>query len=79
MANSLLVHSAIFAVGALIGGGVATAVAKKKDSNLPHTSASLQQPSAPILQVRPTTGNAVIDRPNVGVIPLPLKYGNPGV
>lgn len=76
MANSLVVHGAIFAVGALVGGGIATAVAQKRETAPSQSVARSQQPVAPILQVG-TTGNAVIT-PNVGVLCPPLRYGSPG-
>jgi len=76
MANSLVVHGAIFAVGALVGGGIATAIARKNETTSSRGIMRPQQPVAPILQVG-TTGSAVITS-DVGVISPPLKYGNPG-
>lgn len=77
MANSLVVHGAIFAVGALVGGGIATTIARKTEATPSQSIARPQQPAAPILQVG-TTGNAVIASEG-GVVFPPLKYGNPGV
>lgn len=77
MANSLVVQGAIFAVGALVGGGIATAVARKNEAISPLNATFPQPPVAPILQVG-TTGNPVI-APNVDVAHPPLKYGNPGM
>ena len=77
MANSLVVHGAIFAVGALVGGGIATTIARKNETASLQNITRPQQPVLPIIQVG-TTGNAVIT-PNVGVVSPPLKYGNPGV
>lgn len=76
MANSLVVHGAIFAVGALVGGGIATTIARKNETTSSRGITHPQQPVAPILQVG-TTGKAVITS-EVGVISPPLKYGNPG-
>ena len=77
MANSLVVHGAIFAVGALVGGGIAAAVARKNERISPQSVTRAQQPVAPILQVG-ATGNAVVT-PGVDVLYPPLKYGSPGV
>ncbi|KAF9792277.1 hypothetical protein BJ322DRAFT_31328 [Thelephora terrestris] len=76
MANSLVVHGAIFAVGALVGGGIATAVAQKREKIPPQSVVRSQQPVAPILHVG-TAGNAVV-APDAAVLCPPLKYGNPG-
>ena len=76
MANSLVVHGAIFAVGALVGGGIATTIARKTDTTSSLSITRPQQPVTPILQVG-TTGNAVITSEGGAVSP-PLKYGNPG-
>jgi len=76
MANSLVVHGAIFAVGALVGGGIATTIARKNETTSSQSVTRPQQPATPILQVG-ATGNGVII-PNVGVMPPPLKYGDPG-
>jgi endonuclease G len=78
MANSLVAHGAIFAVGALVGGGIATAVIRKNSATSLQTVALPQYATTPILQVE-TIGNAVINTPDVGVVSPPLKYGNPGV
>lgn len=77
MPNSLVIHGAIFAVGALVGGSIATAVARKKEGISPRSVTRPQQPVAPILQLG-TVGDAVIT-PNVGTVRPPLKYGNPGI
>ncbi|KAF9646848.1 hypothetical protein BDM02DRAFT_3252906 [Thelephora ganbajun] len=77
MANSLVVHGAIFAAGALVGGGIATTIVRKNETTLSQSITRLQQPVAPILQIG-TTGDAVVTS-NVGVVSPPLKYGNPGV
>jgi len=76
MANSLVVHGAIFAVGALVGGGIASTIARKNETTSSQGITRPQQPVAPILQVG-TTGNAVIIS-DAGVVSPPLKYGNPG-
>ena len=73
MANSLVIQGAIFAVGALVGGGIATAVARKNHTVSPQ---SVTLPQQPILHVG-TTGDTLI-APNAGVVCPPLKHGNPG-
>jgi hypothetical protein len=77
MANSLVVHGAIFAVGALVGGGIVTTIARKNEHTSFQSVARPQQPVPPIVQVG-TTGKAVITS-DVGVVSPPLKYGNPGM
>ena len=77
MANSLIVHGAVFAVGALVGGGIAATIARKNETTSSQSITRPHQPVAPILQVG-TTGNAVITS-NSGVVSPPLKYGNPGM
>ena len=76
MTNSLVVNGAIFAVGALVGGGIASTIARKNETTSSRGITRPQQPVAPILQVG-TTGNAIIVS-DVGVASPPLKYGNPG-
>lgn len=77
MANSLVVHGAVFAVGALVGSGIAVIVARKDRSTSSQNVTPTQQSAVPVLQVG-TTGRAVIT-PNVGIMSPPLKYGNPGM
>ena len=77
MANSLVVHGAIFAVGALVGGGIAATIARKNETTSFQSIARPQQPVAPIVQVG-ATGKAVIAS-DVGVVSPSLKYGNPGM
>ena len=77
MANSLVVHGAVFAIGALVGGGIAATITRKNETTSLQSITRPQQPATPILQVG-TTGNAVI-APNLGVVSPPLKYGNPGL
>ncbi len=81
MAGSALVHAAVFADGALVGGSVAAAVASRK-REIPHAGQNTQVSSTkyPIIEVGPG-GNAQISKvaSSGGVIAPPLRYGNPGV
>jgi len=76
MASSLVVHGAVFAVGALVGGGIAATITRKSETTSSQIITRSQQPVAPLLQVE-TAGNAVLTH-NVGIVPPPLKYGSPG-
>ncbi|THH31760.1 hypothetical protein EUX98_g2441 [Antrodiella citrinella] len=76
MSTSGLVRAAFFAVGAVVGGGVATAVAIRRK---PTAVAPSQ---TPVVQVEATTSGATRIPTPVGTlvnVDLPvLKYGNPG-
>ena len=85
MASSTIVHAAVFAVGALVGGGVATAVASRSRVPPPSSSvpvpAPVQRPAAlpvPMLD----TKEGVLVRPPAGAMVqvenAVLKYGHPG-
>ena len=65
MPGSVGVHAAIFAAGALVGGGIAAAVANR------NLQPKIQSPIA----------NADMTGKGVGpvVVPSVLKYGNPGI
>ncbi|KAF9492240.1 hypothetical protein BDN71DRAFT_1451800 [Pleurotus eryngii] len=80
MAGSALVHAVVFAAGALVGGGVAAAVASRK-REIPHAVQNTQVSAikSPIIEVGPG-GNAQISTvaSSGGVIAPPLRYGNPG-
>ena len=73
MASSNLVRAAFFAVGAIVGGGVATAIGAGRRKEV------IQPPPPPIVDVQPT-GVARITAPGALTrVDLPvLKYGNPG-
>lgn len=85
--NSAAVHGAVFAVGALVGGGIATAVVSKRQIPVPPTATfpSAQLPAQkvtlapPIIQMGPK-GDAHLVTPSTSpaVIEPVLKYGNPG-
>ncbi|TCD68239.1 nuclease [Steccherinum ochraceum] len=77
MPSSGLVRAAFFAVGAIVGGGVATAVgAKRKPTAVVVPSTS----STPVIEVD-TGGVTRISSPNAALVKVDLpvlKYGNPG-
>ncbi|RPD65858.1 hypothetical protein L226DRAFT_500014 [Lentinus tigrinus ALCF2SS1-7] len=79
MASSTIVHAAVFAVGALVGGGVATAVASRKRDAYP--AVTTQVPHPPVVDVKVGEG-AVMKAPPAGaavqVETAVLKYGHPG-
>ncbi len=85
MASSTIVHAAVFAVGALVGGGVATAVASRRRDALPPikaTTVTTQVPiNPPVVDVKEGEG-AVMKPPIAGnavqVDTAILKYGHPG-
>ncbi|KZT22692.1 hypothetical protein NEOLEDRAFT_1137723 [Neolentinus lepideus HHB14362 ss-1] len=84
MPSSSIVHAAVFAVGAIVGGGLVTAVgaSRNRQFNVPSTS----QSSTPVVDVKvgPSGETRVTPTGAAGVVtsitPLPavLKYGNPG-
>ncbi|EPQ61434.1 hypothetical protein GLOTRDRAFT_123726 [Gloeophyllum trabeum ATCC 11539] len=85
MPSSSVVHAAVFAAGALVGGGLATAVgASRNRSQL--ASPATKPGSAPVVDVKvePSGATRVSPTGAAGTVtpltPLPaiLKYGNPG-
>ena len=84
MASSTIVHVAVFAVGAIVGGGVATAVAsrnKPRDVLPPPSVVPVPAPKMappPLMDVH----GGVIVRPPAGAVTqvdtAVLKYGHPG-
>ncbi|KAJ8519877.1 hypothetical protein ONZ45_g3236 [Pleurotus djamor] len=80
MAGSVFVHAAVFAAGALVGGGVAAAVAsKKREFPVVAQNTQMTSPRPPIIEVGP--GGVATLSPAAGtgtVLAPPLKYGNPG-
>ena len=86
MASSTIVHAAVFAVGALVGGGVATAVTSRKrdEYGVARTTAvttTQVPPNPPVGDVKSGEG-AVMKSPPAGtavqVDTAILKYGHPG-
>ena len=79
MASSTIVHAAVFAVGALVGGGVATAVASRNKPRDMLPPVPTQRPTPPPMMdmkegvlVKPPPGATV------QVDTAVLKYGHPG-
>ncbi|KAL1947561.1 hypothetical protein VTO73DRAFT_13285 [Trametes versicolor] len=80
MPSATIVHAAVFAVGALVGGGVATAVsARSRRDMLPPVPAQ-GAPAPPVIHVKPGQGTQMQTAPGqvVKVDTSVLKYGNPG-
>lgn len=73
MSSGAIVHAAVFAVGALIGGGVATAVSRKREATTIYPPVPPQGVPAqtPVLDVRGSNSDGVIMRP-------PAWYGHGG-
>ncbi|KAM5531806.1 hypothetical protein V8D89_014505 [Ganoderma adspersum] len=79
MPSGAIVHAAVFAVGAIVGGGIATAVSRKREATAIHPPAPTQ---APILDVRGGNATGVIMKARPGIVTevdhAVLKYGHPG-
>ncbi|KAI0665079.1 hypothetical protein C8Q70DRAFT_941880 [Cubamyces menziesii] len=85
MPSSTIVHAAVFAVGALVGGGVATAVSarNKRDvlpPSVPAPVSTQTAPPPPVIDVKPGQGTKMETAPGslMQVDTTVLKYGNPG-
>ena len=78
MASSTIVHAAVFAVGALVGGGVATAVASRNKPRDMLPPVPAQRPVPPIMDMK----EGVLVKPPPGatvqIDTSVLKYGHPG-
>ncbi|KAI0818803.1 hypothetical protein BC629DRAFT_1588131 [Irpex lacteus] len=81
MPSSTILQAACFAVGALVGGGVVTAVESRRRAVPlpPQPTTSTRLPGPPIVEVQ-QTGTTRITTPNalVGIDSPVLKHGNPG-
>ena len=88
MPSGAVVHAAVFAVGAIVGGGLATAVASRKRDVLSPTTARPPVPaqtapqSPPVLDVKKGEDARAIMKPPPGMVMevdhSVLKYGHPG-
>ena len=85
MASGAVVHVAVFTAGALLGGGIAAAVASRRreqQARLPVPVPAAPPVSAPApvpaLQVSPLGRPTFSDSQQVVVHPV-LKYGHPGL
>ncbi|KAF8078170.1 hypothetical protein FPV67DRAFT_38480 [Lyophyllum atratum] len=79
MSGSVIVRAAIFAAGALVGGGVATVISSRKQT-IPRPSQVASTTSAPIIELG-KTGQPKLQEPSLvpsTVVSTVLKYGNPG-
>jgi endonuclease G len=83
MPSSAIIHAACFAVGAVVGGGVVTAVSSKKRQvpiSTTSVDASVARVGAPPIIEMDKSGGAKISNAVVASTPMPpvLKYGHPG-
>ena len=88
MPSGAVVHAAVFAVGAIVGGGLATAVAARKRDALSPTTARPPVPAQtvpqnpPVLDVRKGEDARAVMKPPPGMVMevdhSVLKYGHPG-
>ncbi|TFY53167.1 hypothetical protein EVJ58_g9601 [Rhodofomes roseus] len=79
MPGATIVHAAAFAVGALVGGGVVSAVsARRQQHQIPVASVPATAPiiSPPVVDVTP--GGVTQISPQAATPVSVLKYGNPG-
>lgn len=85
MPSGAIVHAAVFAVGAIVGGGVATAVARKREATVISPPVVTQgiPTQAPVLDVRGGNASGILMKPPPGVVTevdnAVLKYGHPGM
>lgn len=80
MPSATIVHAAVFAVGALVGGGVATAVSARSRRDMLPPVPTQGAPAPPVIHVKPGQGTQMQTAPGqvVKVDTSVLKYGNPG-
>ncbi|KAI0807292.1 hypothetical protein C8Q74DRAFT_51997 [Fomes fomentarius] len=83
MPSATIVHAAVFAVGALVGGGVATAVTSRRRDVLPPKPVSvpaLLPTQSPVVDMKAGEGTLMKAPPGatVQVDTAVLKYGHPG-
>ncbi|KAG6812763.1 hypothetical protein H0H92_000678 [Tricholoma furcatifolium] len=78
--GSTIIRAAIFAAGALVGGGVATAISSRAQSLPPRPTPVASSTPAPIIELD-ESGKARLQEtsivPSIGASTI-LKYGNPG-
>ncbi|KZT03557.1 uncharacterized protein LAESUDRAFT_814639 [Laetiporus sulphureus 93-53] len=79
MPGASIVHAAFFAVGALVGGGVAAAVSANRRQTTVPVQTIQPHPSQPIVDVK-EGGGAQISPASAASVVLPpvLRHGNPG-
>lgn len=80
MPSSTIVHAACFAVGALVGGGVATVISSTKRPIHVPASTQAQAQQKPIVDIHSSTGETRLSSPGalVKVDSQILKHGHPG-
>jgi len=74
-----MIHAAVFAAGALLGGGIATVVTSRKTEQLVpiRSSVGVGSTPRPVLEVE-SAGKAKVLDTAIALLPPVLKYGNPG-
>lgn len=78
MPGSVMIHAAVFAAGALLGGGIAAVVTSRKTEQLvPTRSSMVVSTPRPVLEVD-AAGKAKVLDTAIALLPPVLKYGNPG-
>lgn len=77
MPGGTIVRAAFFAVGALVGGGVATAVAVSK-RQVPASTPASTPSTQPVLDVKGGNVTQITSPSPVTVLPPVLRYGSPG-
>lgn len=84
MPGSAIIHAACFAAGAVIGGGVVTAVSSSKKRQIPQASVPTVDSKRagvlfpPVVEVG-ANGDARITNAAAALASPVLKYGNPGM
>lgn len=79
MSGSSMIRTAIFAAGALVGGGVATIISNRKQP-VPSVTRPPVASTAPIIDVDESGKTRLADAglASLNVVSTVLKYGNPG-
>jgi endonuclease G len=78
MPSAAIIHAACFAVGAVVGGGVVTAVASRK-RQIPITTSANTSVAPPIIEMGQSGGAQLSNAVTASALSSPvLKYGHPG-
>ncbi|EMD38664.1 hypothetical protein CERSUDRAFT_113839 [Gelatoporia subvermispora B] len=80
MPSSTIMHAAVFAVGAIVGGGVATAVSSRRRQvpMTPPVAVKATDSPSPLVDVQQSGATALQTMSPVMMDTAVLKYGNPG-
>ncbi|KAG2348578.1 hypothetical protein BDR05DRAFT_957210 [Suillus weaverae] len=78
MPSAAIIHAACFAVGAVVGGGVVSAVASRK-RQIPITTSANTSLAPPIIEMGQSGGAKLSNAVTASALSSPvLKYGHPG-